>query len=277
MELRIDLSDRADMEAAFALLATVLAVTDPTGEPIRITSTPMATPPAHLLEGTQDGAVGNGVPSTVDAAALPNVPEGLLAGGQSDTSGSTSTGAATDQQPAGAPPAPAPAASPAPAGVQLDKEGIPHDARIHSNPPSINKGDGLWRAKKGLNDAALVNSVKAELKALMSIPPAGGTAVAPPAAASAPTTPPVGTAPPVPQAAAPSAPDVPPATVAAPTTPQELIPRVTAANASGLLPQSALLDACTAYGLPTIPALFQRPDKVGEVYAYLTMAYPGFQ
>lgn len=62
-----------------------------------------------------------------------------------------------------------------------------------------------------------------------------------------------------------------------PDTPQKLIPRVTSANASGVLPQSALLDACLAYGLPNIPALFQRPDKVAEVYQYLTMSYPGFK
>lgn len=285
MELRIDLSDRTEIAAAIALLGAII------GEAATETSGYIA--PARVeFNGTQDGTLGNvpahllaDAPSGAGASPLSNVPEGLLGGAQTDTSGSTSPVAPTGQAPADAPSAPA-----APGNhVQLDKEGIPHDTRIHSNPPSINKGDGMWRAKKGLNDEALVNRVKAELKALMAIPsaggavagasnpaaPAGGAAPSASPSATPPAVPPAPTAPPA--AEAPAAPPAAVTDVPAPTTPQELIPRVTAANASGVLPQSALLDACTAYQLPNIPALFQRPDKVPEVYAYLTMAYPNFK
>lgn len=282
MELRIDLSDRADIDAAHALLGTLLGITETTsGTPQPITL------PANMLDlnGTQDGTLGNvpesllaGAPSTADAQALPNVPEGLLAGAANENADASQSAAAAPQVP-GVPSAPAAPANPANAGVTLDKEGIPHDPRIHSQPPSINKGDGMWRAKKGLNDAALVSRVKAELKALMALPPgATGAATSTTAAPSvAPVAPPAPAAPPAP--VAPPAPAAPAAVseVAPPTTPQELIPRVTSANASGVLPQSALLDACVAYGLPNIPALFQRADKVPEVYAYLMMAYPAFK
>lgn len=286
MELRIDLTDRDIVEATHSLLSLILSSTTndesvveaiiqmAIDTPIHSTyaENPITSLPANLLDlnGTQGGVVGNGAPSAADASTLPSVPEGLLAGVQDASNVSTSPVAPTAPQPPGAPSAPAAPASPAPGGATLDKSGLPWDKRIHSSPPSLNKGDGMWRAKKGLNDAALVKSVETELRTLV----AGSGPVTTPAPAAPPAAP---VAPPAapPAAAAPVAPAA-PAAVTAPTTPQELIPRVTAANSAGTLPPTALLDACMAYGIQNIPGLFQQPAKVPEVYAYLQMAYPGF-
>lgn len=45
---------------------------------------------------------------------------------------------------------------------EFDKWGLRHDPRIHTDSKSLNKGDGLWRQKKKL-DEAFVDSVKREL------------------------------------------------------------------------------------------------------------------
>src|SRR5829696_1245917 len=66
------------------------------------------------------------------------------------------------------PPSPAPSTdAPAP-GVNLDKSGLPWDARIHSSPPSTIK-DGTWRRKRGL-DEATEQAVIAELRQVMGAP-----------------------------------------------------------------------------------------------------------
>jgi hypothetical protein len=71
--------------------------------------------------------------------------------------------------------------------VELDKRGFPHDARIHSSPPSIRKGDGQWRGRRGLDNVTL-ETVEAELRAK-------GYGVAVPAAPVIPPPPPVSDAP----------------------------------------------------------------------------------
>lgn len=45
---------------------------------------------------------------------------------------------------------------------EFDKWGLRHDSRIHTDSKSLNKGDGLWRQKKKLDDA-FVDGVKREL------------------------------------------------------------------------------------------------------------------
>ena len=45
---------------------------------------------------------------------------------------------------------------------EFDKWGLRHDPRIHTDSKSLNKGDGLWRQKKKL-DEAFVDGVKREL------------------------------------------------------------------------------------------------------------------
>lgn len=51
----------------------------------------------------------------------------------------------------------------APAGA-LDKNGLPHDDRIHSTPAKLTT-KGVWRAKRGVDDAAFIASVENELRA----------------------------------------------------------------------------------------------------------------
>ncbi len=54
------------------------------------------------------------------------------------------------------------------AGVEVDSQGLPYDARIHSSSRERIK-DGTWKLKRG-TDPALVESVRAEYKAVMAIP-----------------------------------------------------------------------------------------------------------
>jgi hypothetical protein len=52
--------------------------------------------------------------------------------------------------------------------TQLDKKGLPWDARIHASSKTIN-ADGTWRQKRGVADA-LVTTVEAELRQVMALP-----------------------------------------------------------------------------------------------------------
>lgn len=99
---------------------------------------------------------------------------------------------------------------------EFDKWGLRHDPRIHTDSKSLNKGDGLWRQKKKL-DEAFVDGVKRELiaEAVEAGRYTGPAELAPGYVA------PVDPAPAVP--AAPVAPVVPaaPAAPAAPVAPAE--------------------------------------------------------
>lgn len=141
-----------------------------------------------------------------------------------------------------APPAPlgVPVAGPMPAGDDeddgvipgapatdvtgiVDSAGLPWDERIHASSRAINKGDGKWRARKGV-DAAIVPAVEAELRARQPVPPPPPVTMAPPmpvpvvplapAAPLAPPPPPVTMAPPAPLAPAMPVPPPPPVAVA---------------------------------------------------------------
>jgi hypothetical protein len=58
--------------------------------------------------------------------------------------------------------------SPAPAAARLDKDGLPHDPRIHSATPNMTTS-GVWRRRRGLDNATLV-AVEAELRARPMVP-----------------------------------------------------------------------------------------------------------
>lgn len=171
-------------------------------------------------------------------------------------------------------PAPAPVASALP-GVELDADGLPWDVRINAAGEGGAKpknADGRWRKKRGLNDAALVARVQAELRATLAAPAAA--AGTPPVAPVAPVAP-VPPQPPVAvQPQPPVAPVAPVAPAGPPTTFEQLMPRITSAVTGGVIPNSALLQAVTAYQLPNIPALATRPDLVPTVWAYLQACYP---
>lgn len=71
-----------------------------------------------------------------------------------------------------APPVPVPSAPTAPVAspslADVDSTGLPWDERIHSGTKAKN-ADGTWRARRGMNDAAKVKEVEAELRALMAL------------------------------------------------------------------------------------------------------------
>lgn len=169
-----------------------------------------------------------------------------------------------------APTAPAPTAPAAPnpsSGVVTDKAGIPWDKRIHSSPASINKGDGLWRAKRG-RDEIEAKRIETELLALMQVPaPVVADAPKPdldPSATAAP-------APVAPQA--PTAPVAPTVSAPASTGPKNLGELMIWAQAEVAAGRIASLDAVRAaaveVGVAALPLLGTRPDLVPVVYATL--------
>lgn len=188
-----------------------------------------------------------------------------------------------------------------PPGVEVDKDGLPWDARIHAESKAKN-ADGSWRAKRKV-DPAVVTAVTAELRAVMSAPvPAvappppppsndvqaeaaarfGTPAPLPPSAAVPPPPPPAATpaVPPAPVAAS-----VPPAsplaagaeTVAeAPPAPATgdppfvvMMRGVTARQAAGTLTADAVAAALANLGLPSIASLASRPDLIPSFEALL--------
>lgn len=165
------------------------------------------------------------------------------------------------------PPAPvAPVAPTAPASttpapttpnseIATDNAGMPWDRRIHSESKSINKTDGLWRTKRGV-DPELVKSVEAELRNVMTIPK--------PDPAPTPTVDPAPVAP-----TAPTAP-VAPASAQASTTPKNLGELMIVAQqlvASGKIASLDVVRATAAeLGVVALPLLGTRPDMVEAVY-----------
>lgn len=227
------------------------------------------------------GVPGN-IPPVAPLAAVATAPQNALV-----VPPVTSTPPAPDMQPPAAPPAPpavAPTASAPPApppasvpasGVELDADGLPWDARIHQSSKGKTQKN-VWKMRKGLNDDAMVNRVKAELLAVvaMALPPVAAPqtpAIPTPPAAPVPFVPPVAPSPPAPPVA-PSAPAGP----SAPSTVVELMPRITSAMTAGLLPNAAIGWACGVVGLPNLMALNAAPDLVPKVWETLLGAYPEF-
>lgn len=244
---------------------------------------PVAQDPAAVFGGMQDaaavfGGAGNvaGVlaPSTVAVDQSHNVQTALAAGVPMPPPVALPHAVPT------APSAVAPTANAAPTnhapGVDVDAEGYPWDARIHAS-TKTKLVNGNWKAKKGINDPALVERVRAELRATMAIPApvaAAPVAAAPTPAPVAPAASPAPFVPPV--APSPHAAPVAPSKLADPVTFEQLMPRVTQAMHAGQLPNDALQTAVTAYQLPNIPALAARPDLVPYVWAYMRESYPAF-
>lgn len=144
--------------------------------PVPTPAVPVA-PPA-----LQTASLGFGVPGSAGAVPPLTAPAPLA----------PAAGTSPTLPPASIPPVPAPAsAAPAPSApatptnpvnvADLDKNGLPWDERIHAG--TKNKvADGTWKKKKGLNDAALVARVEAELRAAVAAAPAAPPAPAAPAA-----------------------------------------------------------------------------------------------
>ena len=135
---------------------------------------------------------------------------------------------------------------PPPAGIELDTDGYPWDARIHSSNHEKVAG-GTWRRKRNL-DAAILTKVKAELRQAMSAPAA--LVSAPPVAADDPRFPP----PP----AAQQVPPPPPAPAAQLMSLGDLFKRVTAKG----LKKEVCDAAAVSLGLPNFTLVSTRQDLI---------------
>lgn len=147
----------------------------------------------------------------------------------------------------------APAAPMSPAGIAVDHDGLPWDARIHAG-GSAKNADGRWRQKRGLNDAALKARVEAELRAAMGAPAA--------AVASVPV-PPTPAVTDVPVPPPPSAPAT-PASATGETFPS-LAARIGPHLVSGKLTQDQLGGVLATFGLQSMSQLAVRPDLCGPI------------
>lgn len=212
--------------------------------------------------------IASDVPSTVDAAPLPNVPADTTAITSIPTPPGASVPPAPSVENAAAPVvAQTPAHAP---GAELDSRGFPWDSRIHSRTKS-KKANGEWKYARGV-EAALITGVEAELTALMAIPtPAAAPVAVPTPPETAVAVPPPPPLQPAGTVSAPSAPtgntvDTPPASIAPTASPSSdfpsLMKRVTEALAAGKLTEHQVLAACTAHKIQAIPALIQRPDLI---------------
>lgn len=169
------------------------------------------------------------------------------------------------------PAAPAPSASPAAApvgsvppaaGVELDATGLPWDKRIHAGTKS-KKQDGSWTALRGV-DAALKVSVEQELRNLMAMNAAAGTAPAAPAAPPAPD--PVAP-PPAEVPAAPEAPAAPAAPVGDPTTFSSLMERLTPLMESGKITTDRITAHLQPMKLSGFGQLALAPNLIPQFFA----------
>lgn len=163
-------------------------------------------------------------------------------------------------------------ATPPPAGVTVDKTGIPWDERIHSGGENKLNKDGTWRKRKNIAPE-VVATVEAELRLLMQAgapitptiapPPAVvEPVIAPPPAAIAP--PPVIAAPPAPVMTAPSAPV---GLFAAAKDWPSFMQLVTSSIPTKVITAAEILDVLKSFGIQALPLLAKRPDlipKVGE-------------
>lgn len=122
--------------------------------------------------------------------------------------------------------------------AELDSAGVPWSPDLHAANKSKCK-DGTWKARRGLTDAAA---------------PAAPAATAP--------------------ALAPAAPAVAYPADNHPTTYAQLMPRVTHAVTSGILPPAEMRVACEACGIASVVTLQEKPEFVPHVWAWLCQKYP---
>lgn len=235
----------------------------------------------HRPDDAPAGDSGNAWPLAVDDAPDPAAafgspsPEAAFAGNAPDASPAPiAAGAITPTPP------------PAPSGaVELDADGLPWDARIHSGPVDKRpkNGDGRWRRKPRVDDAT-VHAVTAELRQVMGAPAPVPTQAAPP--------PPVPTAPPAPDpvtAAPTGAPPAPPPTPAAavtesgpdvatpaasgpPATFADLMRVVTGLQTAGKLTIEDTNAIAVGLGLTGLRDVLKRPDLVPSFYQLLPVA-----
>lgn len=183
-----------------------------------------------------------------------------------------------------------PAAAATPGVNTVDSDGLPWDARVHSETRKTN-ADGTWRYRRNL-DPQVKENVTALLKAQygsqlpaspqlpLAPPPPGATgtqhvpAEAPPAPSTVILQPGVGL--PQPSATVPLSPGIP---VGMPNTPQspvvpalgfrDFMSAVNKSLAAGRLTQDQLTNACKAVNLDGISALASEPGKISLVHSQI--------
>jgi hypothetical protein len=156
-----------------------------------------------------------------------------------------------------------------PAGVELDKRGIPWSSQIHSTPPT-KTAEGVWRKRRGLNDDTLVARVEAELLAAQRVQAPAATVPVPPVSVAVPLPPSVAPAAPTPTPSAPPSvalAGVPTATTTGPGSLAELLAAAAPFMQAGKLDMPRVLEACKVAGLDGLAGLQTRPDLVPSVWA----------
>lgn len=259
--------------------------------------------PAELIDAAQAfdaPSPESAFPPVPFASPAPNAGTAAAAAGFTPTP--TSAPVAAEPAPPPAPtaetataaPAPAPQAAPVASlssGVELDADGLPWDARIHSGPADKRpkNADGRWRRARGVDDAT-VEHVTAELRQVMGAPapaPTPAAAPTPPAEPIAAPAPVPASPPPAPVAAAPTpAPAAPaptpapagmesgpaaanPAPSAAPATFADLMKKVTRMQTAGLVTVETTSQIAASLGLTGLRDLMNRPDLVPAFDALL--------
>jgi hypothetical protein len=159
-------------------------------------------------------------------------------------------------------------------GVELDKNGLPWDGRIHSDTKNKCK-TGEWKNKRSL-DPAILASVEGELRTAMA---AAGPAVNQTAAimrdATLPSPPAIEDAvviPPAPPLAV-----TPPPPSACPTSFPEFLQIVTGRCTARVLTYDEVTKTCQKHGLAGIPLLNARPDLIPVIFAELEAIWLGRQ
>jgi hypothetical protein len=180
-----------------------------------------------------------GAPSTAGAEALPTAPEDTQAVTSIPTPPGVPAPPVVTPENTGAPAVP-PTEAPA-ASVELDKRGLPWDARIHASSKAKLK-DGNWKLARNI-DPAVVVKVEAELFAARGAAPANQV-------------------PPVTVAEPEFVPPVPPAPPADPTDFASLTMQLAALTEQGKITRDQIAAVAVTVGVASLPTLASRPDLV---------------
>lgn len=148
-------------------------------------------------------------------------------------------------------------APPPPEGVDVDSEGLPWDGRIHSSAKTKLVKGGTWKIKRG-TDPALIEKVKAELKATMAAP-AVETPAAPEGGETEDANPKEVFGGPVTDTPAP--PPLPDTPMSFP----DLMEIITARQAAGTLQKTDLDALLLGYEIPSVGMLASRPDLIPTI------------
>lgn len=155
---------------------------------------------------------------------------------------------------------PAPSAA---TGIELDKDGIPWDGRIHAS-TKTKTVEAVWKKKRGVEQAE-VDRVTAELRTTMMAPAAPVVEAPPAQVALAFSTGAATPVPPTPPVAVPTPPTPPAPPAATGVTFAEFMGHVTGGVTSGRFTREAVAEACAKHGAANLPGLINRPDLIPAV------------